>query len=203
VNGRRSAYNAEAFVHRCRHATWQHAVGVRLSKRRRHDGRCEDIRLRRCRNRGLRARGGRRHIAAHRTRRGLGRGSERAAQQQLLPPGVELPTADPVPGRHHRRRRTRLQAFGHDLALLLGRPATPGLAAGGHLQTPIASARMTSRKSVPCVRSLLSHHVALRHGRHLARNAPRRSTWRRRPAYDGAACPGSSSPMSSTLSSMT
>jgi hypothetical protein len=154
---------------------------------------------------GLPERGSRRHIGAHGNRRGINPGAERAAQQQLLPPSIELPAADAVLVRHRGHRRARLQALGHNLALLLNRPATAGLAASRNRGGLIASARMISRRTDPYPRQV-RHLVVLRHGQHLPRSpgaaqrgrccpwrrttrwttsatiARRRSTWRRRPA---------------------
>ena len=155
-----------------------HDVGVRLNGRRRHDLGCGG---------GVQARGGRRHRDVHRARRGVYRGAHSAAQHQLLPPCVDLPAADAMPACHHRHRRTRLHTLDDDLALLLSRPATAVLAAHGLRLALIASAHMITRKSVPCVQRPVRHRIALRHGRHLARNAPRGAMWSPRSAYDDAA----------------
>ena len=118
---------------------------------------------------GLPERGSRRHIGAHGNRRGINPGAERAAQQQLLPPSIELPAADAVLVRHRGHRRARLQALGHNLALLLNRPATAGLAASRNRGGLIASARMISRRTDPYPRQV-RHLVVLRHGQHLPRS---------------------------------
>jgi hypothetical protein len=138
--------------HRCRHTARQPDLCLRR--------RGKDI--------SLPGQGGRRLIGAHGARPGGGCGAERAAQHKLLPPGVELPAADAVLARHRSRRRARHRAFGHDLALLLGRPATAALASGylGGL-TETASARMISRGTdsyVSCLRGPTRHHLVLRHG---------------------------------------
>ncbi len=148
---RRSFLDTGTVGHRRRHTAWRHDL---LLRRRGEDS-------------SLRERGGRRLIRGHGARPGVGCGAERAAQQKLLPPGVELPAADAVLARHRSRRRARHQAFGHDLALLLGRPATAALARG-HLGGLTASARMISRMTDPCVSRPIGHDLVLRHGRHLA-----------------------------------
>jgi len=160
-----------------------HDVGVRLNGRRRHDLGCGGVFPWR-RDGGRQPRGGgRRHRDVHRAGRGVCRGGHSAAQHQLLPPCVDLPAADAMLACYRRHRRTRRHALGHDLALLLSGPATPALAADGLLRTLIASAHMITRKSVPCVQRPVRHRIALRHGRHLARNAPRGAMWRPRSAY--------------------
>ncbi len=194
--GRGSVLNAGTLVRRCQHATRQNDVGVRLNRRRRRDRRCGDVGLQRRGNGDRPARGGRRHITTNQARRAVGPGAGCATQQQLLPPGIELPAADAVPGCHRCHRRARLQAFGHDLALLLGRPATTALAAGGHLRVLIASAHMTSRRSVPCIQRPVHHHATLRHRPHLARNAPRSATWWSGAAYSFAGHPMEKTPRS-------
>ena len=75
-------------------------TGSQLGGRRWHDRRGWNVWLRRHRKGGLPERGGRQHIGAHGIRRGLKRGVARAAQQQLLPPGIELPATDAVLARH-------------------------------------------------------------------------------------------------------
>jgi hypothetical protein len=150
----RSVLDAGTVVHRCRRTTWRHDL----------------CRRRRGKDSSLPGRGGRRLIGAHGARPGVGCGAERAAQQKLLPPSVELPAADAVLARHRSRRRARHQAFGHDLALLLGRPATAALARG-YLGGLTASARMISRRTDPYVSWPIRHHLVLRHGRHLAPTA--------------------------------
>jgi hypothetical protein len=177
TSGRRSVLSADRFVRRGRHTTSQPDIGVLLNgrhPRNRHHG---DAGLRQRRNGGLQAPSSRRHIGRHRARRQGGRRSEPAVQHKLLPPGIELPAADPMLARHHRRRRARFHALGYDLALLLSRPATAALAAGRHLRATAASARMISRRSVPNVRNPIRHPVVLRRRRHLARNAPRSAMW--------------------------
>jgi hypothetical protein len=101
------------------------------------------------RNGGLRVLHRRRHINGHGARQGVDRRAKPTAQQQLLPPGVELSRADAVLVRHHRWRNARLQALGHDPALLLSRPPT-ALAAGNNIGARNASARMITRKSALC-----------------------------------------------------
>jgi hypothetical protein len=90
-----------------------------------------------------------RHINGHGARQGVDRRAKPTAQQQLLPPGVELSRADAVLVRHHRWRNARLHALGHDPALLLSRPPT-ALAAGNNIGARNASARMITRKSARC-----------------------------------------------------
>jgi hypothetical protein len=171
----------------CCHAIWQRHVDpvVRLYGRHRCRRRCRRVRLRRGSNGRLQVRRARRRIDARHIRHGLGSGVERAAQQQLLPPGIKLPGADAVLTSHHRCRHTRLQALGHDLALLLGRPTTP-LAADVHLGPQASCARTISRTSIPCLRSALRHAILFRHRRHLALNAPRRARWCCRSRYDAS-----------------
>src|SRR5487761_1640130 len=128
---RRRVLDAGTVGHRCRYTTWQHDPCLR------------------------------RLIGAHGARPGAGCGAEPAAQQKLLPPSVELPAADAVLARHRSRRRAQHQAFGHDLALLPGRPATAALARG-YLGGPTASARMISRRTDPYVSWPIRHHLVLR-----------------------------------------
>jgi hypothetical protein len=156
---------------------WHHRadLAVRLNRQHQCSRRCKSARRRRCRNGELQARSGRRHVDARQARYGVGPAAERAAQEQPLPPGVELPAADAVLASHHRRRHTRLQAFGHDLVLPLGRPTT-ALAPRAHLGAQAQSARTIRPRSVPCLRSTLRHAVLLRHGRHLVLNGTRRAT---------------------------
>ena len=168
--------SAEIFVNRCRHTGGMHDVGVRLNGRRRRDLGCGGVCQQR-RNGGRQAWGGRRHRHVHRARRGVCRGGHSAAQHQLLPPCVDLPAADAMPSCHRRHRRTRRHALGHDLALLLSRPATAALAAAGLRRALIASAHMITRRSVPYVQRPVRHRIALRHGQHLAPNAPSRAMW--------------------------
>jgi hypothetical protein len=187
TSGRRSVLSADRFVRRGRHTTSQPDIGVLLNGRRPRNRRHGDAGLRQRRYGGFQARSGRRHIDRHGARRDVGCRPECAVQHQLLPPGIELPAADPVLARHHRRRRARFHALGYDLALLLSRPATAALAAGGHLRATVASARMISRRSVPNLRNPIRHPVVLRRRRHLARNAPRSATWWSGSAYSEVA----------------
>jgi len=122
----------------------------------------------------------RRRIDACHTRQGGGPG---VAQQQLLPPGIELPAADAVLASHHRCRHPRLHPFGHDLTLLLDHPTT-ALAAGARLGIRASSTRTIHRKSIPCLRSALRHAVLFRNRRHLAPNGTRRATCCRDVAYE-------------------
>jgi hypothetical protein len=166
--------NAELHVQSSCHTIWQRHADpvVRLSTWHRCGCHCRRARPRRCRNGGFHARRARRRIEV---RHGVGSGIERSAQQQLLPPGIELPAADAVLASHHRHRHPRLHAFGHDLVLLLGRPTTAP-AAGPHLGTQAPCARTISRTSIPHLRSALRHAVLFRHRQHLAPNRTRRAT---------------------------
>src|SRR5487761_1229400 len=142
---RRRVLDAGTVGHRCRYTTWQHDPCLR----------------RRGKDSSLPERGVLRLIGANGARPGAGCGAEPAAQQKLLPPSIELPAADAVLARHRSRRRAQHQAFGHDLALLPGRPATAALARG-YLGGPTASARMISRRTDPYVSWPIRHHLVLR-----------------------------------------
>ena len=168
----------------CSHAIGQWHVDpvVRLHRRHRCHRRCGGVRLRRGSNGGFHTRRARRRIDARYIRDGAASGIECAAQHQLLSPGIKLPGADAVFARHHRRRHIRLQALGHDLALLLGRPTT-ALAADVHLGAQAPCARTISRTSIPRLRSALRHAVLFHHRRHLPLNGPRRARWCSRSRY--------------------
>jgi Transposase IS66 family/IS66 C-terminal element len=146
----------------------------------------EDGGRRRCRTGQRPARAGRRYRDARGARRGVGGRAQHSGQQQLLAPGIELPAADTVPVRHHRHRHAQCEALGHDLALLLHRPATavplrrnPGV--------PTTIARTTIRRSVLRLPRLVRHAVVLAHGQHLAPNTPGQSTCCSDPAYERVA----------------
>ncbi len=144
--------------------------------------RCRKVSRHWHRNGGLRVLHRRRHINGHGARQGVDRRAKPTAQQQLLPPGVELSRADAVLVRHHRWRNARLHALGHDPALLLSRPPT-ALAPGGTVGARTESAHMITRRSALCPQRPPRHPVVLRHGQHLAPNRSRRAMWCRRPAY--------------------
>lgn len=190
AGARQRVLSAGLFVSLRRRSIWRRGTDPAGQLRRHRGGQgCRKIRRRWPRNGDLRAPGCRRHVEGCEARRGVGRCAKPAAQQQLLPPGIELPRADAVLVRHHRRRHARLHALGYDPALLLRRPPTP-LAAGGTVGVRTASAHMITRRSALCPHRPPRHPVVLRHGQHLAPNRPRREMWCRRPAYGAAASPG-------------
>ena len=148
ILSRLSRYSRSVHIsgHAQRHSAGQHNLDqpVRTQRRRRLGRRFRPLRS--CiRRRQLLKRRRQFHLCKARRRAGEPR---HVSTKDVLPARVELPGADRVFASDFGGRQLGAEALGHDLALLLGRPGAPSLAARDELDTRPACALMTCRMSV-------------------------------------------------------
>ena len=138
-----------------RHPGGQHDLDQAISMRRRRRSN-RGRRFRRHRGR-LRRRCRCRQFNRSKLHRRAGDHGARQAHQ-LLPPSVKLAGADPVFAGDLGCGQIRPQAFGDDLALLVGRPRPPRFSPGQNLDASLTSAPVITRTSALSFRDQVRRH---------------------------------------------